>query len=191
MDKILLNGCRVLNAREHRLLCNALPDGYDLIFEAQVLTGMRDTEFNLFLLNPGWFLHEGRCIHLPKEAVLKKKIRFKERYIWLSAWGVNVIDRLCKKQRSRDPFGQLERRAYGPLLKRAAARAGIGDEGIMPKMTRKTWECWLVMSYPHLKAEVFLSQGHTEMVALQNYLTLPFTSQDKEGWSQYVSGWNR
>lgn len=191
MDKILLENCRILNAREHRSLLKALTDGYDMQYEAQVLTGMRDVEFNLFLDNPDWFIDEGRCIHLPKSAVKKTKVRFKERYIWLSAWGFNVIDKLCKKQRSRDPLEAMDRRAWGPMLKRAAVRAGISDDGIMPKMTRKTWECWLVMAFPHLKAEIFLSQGHTELVALSNYLMLPFNAQDREEMIPYVSGWDR
>ena len=56
------------------------------------------------------------------------------------------------------------------------------------KTLRKSWECWLVASYPERVLEVFLSQGHTQMTALSHYLGLPFTQGDKGAMLEYVGG---
>ena len=76
-------------------------------------------------------------------------------------------------------------------MERWAERAGLDPEGLGPKTTRKTWESWLVSSYPDRVLEVFLSQGHTQMTALSHYLNLPFTSNDKANMVEWVAGWEK
>jgi len=70
-----------------------------------------------------------------------------------------------------------------------AERAGLDGRGLGPRSTRKSWESWLVSSYPDRVLEVFLSQGHTQMTALGHYLNLPFTSNDKANMIEWVAGW--
>jgi hypothetical protein len=74
-------------------------------------------------------------------------------------------------------------------MERRATNAGLDPVGLGPKALRKSWESWLVASYPERILEVFLSQGHTQMTALGHYLGLPFTQGDKDAMLEYVSGW--
>ena len=57
------------------------------------------------------------------------------------------------------------------------------------KMFRKTYESWLISSYPERKEEVFLSQGHNSLTALRHYVNLPFTESDRMEMKEYVDGW--
>ena len=56
-------------------------------------------------------------------------------------------------------------------------------------MFRKTYESWLISSYPERKEEVFLSQGHNSLTALRHYVNLPFTESDRMEMKEYVDGW--
>jgi len=56
---------------------------------------------------------------------------------------------------------------------------------------RKTWESWLVSSYPERFAEIVVSQGHTTFVAVNHYLGLPFDRHDKEEMVEWVGGWDK
>lgn len=53
-------------------------------------------------------------------------------------------------------------------LRRWTLRAKLDPIGLSPKTTKKTWESWLVTSYPHIAYDVFLSQGHTEMTSVRH-----------------------
>jgi hypothetical protein len=39
-----------------------------------------------------------------------------------------------------------------------------------------------------MKAEIFLSQGHTEMISLKHYRNLPFDEVDRLRMKPYVGG---
>ena len=58
-------------------------------------------------------------------------------------------------------------------------------------IVRKTWESWLVSSYPERFPEIVVSQGHTTFVAVNHYLGLPFDRRDKEEMSEWVNGWEK
>ncbi|TMI07822.1 hypothetical protein E6H34_07055 [Candidatus Bathyarchaeota archaeon] len=74
-------------------------------------------------------------------------------------------------------------------MQRWAGRSRVDPIGLGPKTLRKSWESWLVASYPERVLEAFLSQGHTQMTAPSHYLGLPFTQADKDAMLEYVSGW--
>ena len=102
------------------------------------------------------------------------------------------------KEGSKSPPLLLQEQASADLVKgwsqnleRWAKSSGLDNVGLGPKTMRKTWESWLVSSYPERVLEVFLSQGHTQMTALSHYLGLPFTSLDKNEMTEYVSGWEK
>ena len=65
---------------------------------------------------------------------------------------------------------------------------GLDPGGLGPKTFRKTWESWLVSSYPERLAEITMSQGHTILTSMGHYLNMPFTPEDKQGIRPYVEG---
>src|SRR5947209_12558702 len=46
------------------------------------------------------------------------------------------------------------------------------------KTMRKTWESWLMATYPERMAEICLSQGQTSFTALKHYLNMPFLPEE-------------
>ena len=115
----------------------------------------------------------------------KVKRRQRERWIRLSSKGASILPYFFKSK----PLPNWKR--WTQNMERWAERAGLDLEGLGPKTTRKTWESWLVSSYPDRVLEVFLSQGHTQMTALSHYLNMPFTPSDKESMVEWVAGWEK
>ena len=62
-------------------------------------------------------------------------------------------------------------------------------EGMSAKSFRKSWESWLLFSYPDKAMEIVLSQGHTELTQLRHYANLPFLDKDREEMKEFVVGW--
>ena len=144
---------------------------------------MRYEELKRFVDNPNWLMDEN-FIHLPIGSSLKHKCKQKERYVRLNGLGREVILNLL--QSNRNP---PTRQTLNDNLKRWCLDAGIDDKGICPKCFRKTWESWLVFSYPERLLEILLSQGHTEAVSLKHYLGLPFSDTDQLEMKEFVIGW--
>jgi integrase len=149
--------------------------------DALLLTGLRYVEAQRLQRNPDWV--DGRFIHLPPVAQKKVKRQQKERWVKLSSRGTTLIPFFFKSK----PLPTWK--AWSEDLKRWACNSQLDPVGLGPKSMRKTWESWLVASYPERVLEVFLSQGHTQMTALTHYLGLPFTQGDKDAMLEYVSGW--
>jgi len=61
-------------------------------------------------------------------------------------------------------------------------------EGLSAKSFRKTWESWLLFSFPDKAMEIALSQGHTELTQLRHYANLPFLDKDREEMNEFVVG---
>jgi len=152
-------------------LC-APPFGHDIkvLLDGMLFTGMRGEEFWRFLQHPEWFDHDRGVIHLPPAAVLKKKAKQKERDIYPSNWGLTVIERLFDYE-----LRKISRISWRATLIRASKRANLSPEGITLKMTRKTWESWLVASYPAMTLQIALSQGHSSLTALNHYVNIAFS----------------
>ena len=157
---------------ENRTLCDSL-----------LLTGLRYIEAQRLQENPDWL--DGRFIHLPVFAQRKTKRKQRERWVKLSSKGTTVLPYFLKAR-------QLPSwKAWTENLNRWSGRSALDPVGLGPKTLRKTWESWLVSSYPERVLEVFLSQGHTQMTALSHYLGLPFTSEDRTEMTEYVAGWEK
>ena len=179
---ILKSGVRILRPSEYeslnegagtlenRTLCDGL-----------LLTGLRYVEAQRLQENPDWL--DGRFIHLPIQSQRKVKRQQRERWVRLSSKGLTVVPYFLKSKRL--PTWK----AWSEDLKRWASHSQLDTTGLGPKSMRKTWESWLVSSYPERVLEVFLSQGHTQMTALSHYLGLPFTQADKNAMLEYVGGW--
>ena len=123
-------------------------------------------------------------IHLDSYAIRKKKIKMKERYVILNPLGVRVIESFIEQQQPLP-----DHNVWRENLVRWAKMANIDPGRLSSKTTRKTWECWLVASYPLMSNIVFISQGHTDMVALQYYVTIPFNDQEKSEMREFIYGW--
>ncbi len=79
---------------------------------------------------------------------------------------------------------------WGEDLKRAARKANLPhQEGIVPKMTRKTWVSWLMVTYPEDGLRVAASLGHDLRTMQEHYLSLPFSKVEQEAIRAYVVGW--
>lgn len=181
---ILVSNTRILTPREFKKLLGAIPKAHHKgLVKSLLFTGMRYEEMKRFIDNPQWLMQEA-FIHLPKGASLKKRCKQRERYVRLSPLGKEVITNLLNNG-NRLP----SRQSLTQSLKRWSIDAGIGDTGICVKCFRKTWESWLIFSYPERILEILLSQGHSEAIALKHYLGLPFSDSDKLDMSQFVIGW--
>ncbi|WAI01346.1 site-specific integrase [Methanogenium organophilum] len=148
-----------------------------------MFTGMRYEEYLRFLDKQQWFYLERSAIHLPREASLKQKRTQPERYVQLSNYALLITERLFDQELPR-----LTRQGWRKALLKAAEMADISTDGITPKMTRKTWESWLVCCYPALTMQIALSQGHTNITAMNHYLNLSFSPSEKEDMKKYVNG---
>src|SRR5437660_1733031 len=179
---ILTSGVRILRPSEYE----QLREGASTLenqtrSDALLLTRLRFVEAQRLQTNPDWV--DGRFIHLPAFAQRKVKRQQRERWIRLSSKGASLLPYFFKTK----PLPTWK--GWSQNLERWATKAGLDPVGLGPKTLRKSWESWLVASYPEHVLEVFLSQGHTQMTALSHYLGLPFTSADKEGMREYVGGW--
>lgn len=175
---------RILRPSEYEILRNIANPKYHVLFDAASLTGMRVVELRLFLQNPIWF--DGTFIHLPRVAIKKKKATINQRWVHLSSRGRALIENV---HQILDGTKIPSESAISLYMERCAIRGEMSTDGLNMKMFRKTWESWLIASYPDRKEEVFLSQGHTSLTALQHYVDLPFTDEDKMKMKEWTERW--
>jgi len=183
--EILKSGVRILRPGEYEALREAIPKiHHRLMVEASLFTGMRYIELQRFKKNPQWYDPQGGYIYLPPEASRKKERKMRERYVFLSSRGKAIIPLFLKLK------GDLPSRiAMNENLKRWSRKAGIGDKGVCVKTFRKTWESWLMASFPDKALLIAMAQGHTQITALEHYLNLPFSPGDVEKIKEYTQGW--
>jgi integrase len=193
-DIILKQGARVLFPSDYEKLREQMPEYYQIICDAMLLSGMRPVEFERF--QPSWYRGSRRVIVLPKESCLKQKCKFKERTIRLSLAGCDAFDRLTTamikfKGKEIPAYQMLPKRvAFRDALIRYAKLAGIGIEGMSPKMFRKTLVSWLVACYPEKSLYIQASMGHDGDTIVNNYLGLGFTRDHIETFrNKYLNAW--
>jgi integrase len=194
-DIIIKQDTRILTPSEYEWLREKMDlPYYPIICDALLLSGMRPIEFKRF--QPDWYMASRRRIKLPDGACLKDKCEFKERTISLSMPGCDAFDKLVsskvKFKKQEVPVLEMrpERVSFGDTLKRYAIVAGIGDQGIKPKMFRKTLVSWLVACFPEKSLYIQASMGHSEDTIVQNYLGLGFTKEEIEIMrTKYLKGW--
>lgn len=174
---------RILRPYETTDLINAIPRRrHETQFKALLLSGMRYIETQRFFEHPEWF--DGNFIHLPSLAVKKAKRKQKERWVRLNPLGKEVVKNFLEQDANLPAWT-----TWSENLKRWAEKAGLEPIGLSPKATRKTWESWLVYYYPDKLTNIVLSQGHTVLTAIQHYINMPFTEDDKKGMREFVEGW--
>jgi hypothetical protein len=180
MKPIIKSGTRILRPSEYEILRNSLKSKYQDKLDGLLLTGMRYVEAKRFLEHPEWY--DGTFIHLPEFAQKKAKRKQLERWIRLSDLGRMIIPRFLKCKLP-------SRTAWNQNMRRWGKNAGIGDEGMCAKTTRKTYESWLCFYFPEQIHKVFGSQGHDDITSLQHYLSMPFVDEDKKLMRKWVEGW--
>ena len=180
---IILMGTRVLRPKEWKVLLEGCPKiEYKTILQTLLYTGMRYVELQRFQRKPQWF--DGEFVHLPEEATLKKARKQKERWVRLNNQGRMMVQFFISIKTTVPTY-----QSWNENLKCWARRAGLDDEGLSVKTTRKTWESWLMFYFPQQMPLITLSQGHTQLISLQHYLNMPFTESDRLEIKNYVEGW--
>ena len=162
---------------EYKMIRNSINKrDKQILMDCLLLTGMRYEELVRLRGNPDWF--DGNFIHLPEWSQKKAKRRQLERWIKLSVMGRAILPQLFDI--SVPPRSTFDKwLSYNFLL----------IEGLSAKTFRKTWESWLLFSYPERAMDIALSQGHTELTQLRHYANLPFLDRDKEEMKEFVVGW--
>lgn len=129
---------------------------------------------------------EGSFVHLPKEALFKKRKQL-ERYVRLSPQGLAAVKAFLSS-----PYELPSKWGLRDALRHWARLGRISPDALSPKTTRKTWESWLTYYYRgNSTAYPFIlqSQGHDETTSLNHYLGLPFLPEDAKAMEPYVGGW--
>ena len=193
-DIILKQGARVLTPSDYIKLREQMPRYYQIICDASLLSGMRPIELSRF--QPAWYRASSRVIRLPKGACLKEKCEYKDRTITLSLSGCDAFDVLVSekvkfKGKEVPVYTRISKRvAFRDALIRYAKLAGIGTEGINPKMFRKTLVSWLIACYPEKQMYIQASMGHSGDTIVKNYLGLGFPKSEIELMkAKYLNEW--
>ncbi len=193
-DIILKQNCRILFPSDYEAMRSHMPRYYQLICDTALLTGLRPVELSRF--NPVWYRASRRVIQLPDDACLKERCKYKARAIQLSLAGCDALDKFVSekvvhKKKEYYAYEMIPKRtAFGDALKRYAVLAGITDEGICPKMFRKTLVSWLIACYPEKQIYIQSSMGHDGETIVNNYLGLGFTREQMDVMrSKYLNDW--
>ena len=193
MKPIIKQKTRILTPYEYKAIRKQLNQHHRLLFDGLIFTGMRGTEFDMFMNNLDWFNSRRQCISLPSSAILKAKTKFRERDVLLSDMGVRAIEDLSYAI-TKDGLGSFSRQAWGQDLKRAARKAELPIIGIIPKMTRKTCVSWLVSALSmsergNTSLLIAASMGHDIQTMMQHYLSISFSPQERADIETFTRGW--
>lgn len=179
-ERLLNFGCLKL---EHKTMLLSL-----------LYTGMRYVELQRFQDHPNWYSPTDGFIHLPAFVIYKDKIckgasrkakrRQTDRWVRLNNMGKQAIEYFIKLDKPLPNYN-----GWNANLKCWCKRAEINPTGVSVKSTRKTWESWLLFTYPTRILDVVGSQGHTTTISIQHYVNMPFTDEDKVGIKRYTEGW--
>jgi len=193
-DIILKQDTRILFPADYEAMREHMPRYYQIICDVNLLTGFRPVELSRF--DPGWYRASRRVIQMPDDACKKERCKYKERTIRLSLPGCDAMDKFVSekvKHKKKEVFAYEmipQRTAFGDALKRYANLAGIGDEGIVPKMFRKTLVSWLIACYPEKQIYIQSSMGHDGETIVNNYLGLGFTREQTDHMRlKYLYDW--
>jgi len=124
-------------------------------------------------------------IHLPSyKASRKHKRKQPDRWVRLNNQGKQAVEYFLDLDRPLPDYN-----GWNANLKCWCKRAELDSAGVSVKTTRKTWESWLLFTFPTRVLDIVGSQGHTTTVSIQHYCNMPFTEEDKVGIKRYTEGW--
>lgn len=174
---------RILRPIEFELLLEgAKTEENQLRLQVALITGMRFEELRRFDDHPEWYTKEENFIMLPEEYKVKR--RHHRRYIKLPRIAKEIIPRFFELKLK---FPSIH--TWIENLKRWMTNAGLDPSYMGARSLRKTWESWLVVSFPDRLQEIVLSQGHTRDTALTHYFNIPFTEKDRQMMRKWIDGW--
>lgn len=180
---IIRTGVRILRPNEwEALLKNVVRKRHRIMLQTLLYTGMRYIELKRFQDYPSWFT--GDFIHLPRIADRKVHRTQPERWVRLNQQGRMIVEFFLHIDEKLPAYQN-----WRDNMRRWAKNAGLAEEGMSVKTTRKTWESWLMFCYPEYMADITLSQGHDTVTSIQHYLNMPFTEVDLLQMKNYVEGW--
>lgn len=176
---------RIFRPWEVKAVIGAIPKKYSKTqFEFLFYSGMRYIEAQAVRDRPDLF--DGENIHLTPTIIKKPKCKIKDRYVKLNPVGRKVAEDYFNLKKTLPHWN-----TWRENLERWSKKANIDSSYMSSKTLRKTWESYLISTYPYWRDAIFISQGHTELVALKNYVNLPFSQTDKDDMRRYVAGWEQ
>lgn len=176
------DGTKVLTVEEYDNFLKFIPEKKRVIFEINVITGMRYIELQRLYEHPEWYIKDRNQIVLPKEA--QKKVKQKQ--------VKRTIDRLPSTFHYMfkdfiEGSKPQDRHAWYRSLSGWSQKAGI-EPKIGPKTPRKTIESWMLKcGVPEI--EVFGRQGHDPITSLRHYQSLSFTDYELRDIEKRLTEW--
>ena len=171
---------RVFRPWEVRELIRAIPKNENKDkFEALLFSACRYSEIKWLYDHQTRF--KGNRIHMKNT---KSKVNDAYRYVMLNRQGERSVDNFLRAKTNLP-----SNVSWNENLKRWCVKAGIKPDHACCKSTRKTFESWLIITYPQRTFEILASLGHSENTALRHYLTFPFSKEDKNDMQYFVGGW--
>ena len=155
-----------------------------IVLDCMLLTAGRLTELREMQINRQWFDFTNNSIHVKEHKIKRMERGVLDRYIHLSIKGSVIVQTFLHNGFKIPSYPTIQEN-----LRRWATASGISTESLSAKTFRKTYESWLVFSFPEKSLSILQSTGHTQSVALSHYLNMPFTEKDKLEMSEYVTGW--
>ena len=161
------------------------------LFDLMLYTGLRLSEVKQLAGNPAIFDQERRTVTIKSGKVKASQL---SRNVCLSDRGMLAVQEYLK-----NPSVPNSSTAWQTNLIRWAQRSRMqaipGQEGsgnpyaLTVRTTRKSWESWLLATFPDKLPYITLSQGHSETTALRHYLNISFTQAERADIQREVRGW--
>jgi integrase len=154
------------------------------LFNVLLWTGMRYVEVQRLHEHPEYVLQTRGYIDLPFDAARKKKGKRTppQRQVPIPQQLAGELPYFFRNP--APPTVQV----WGRNLKRWAVAAGIGNEGVSPKSTRKTIESWMVVIDMPMN-KVCLRQGHDSATSLGYYQNMAFTYDEVAEIKRRLASW--
>jgi hypothetical protein len=160
-----------------------------VLIDALIYTSARYIELCRLIQHAEWFQGEkgkGGYINLPPSASLKERCRMKSRCIILNEFGRECIAELLKIYKNDDlPV----RQSMNANLIRFCENAKLDPIGLSLRSFRKTSESWLVALFETSTLKILSHLGHSSMVSLMFYVSVPYNEDDKAMMKRYFYGW--
>lgn len=176
------DGTKVLSVQEYDRFIQAIPESKRVIFEINMITGLRYIELQRLYENPSWYLARRNQVILPKEAQKKVKQKQIKRTIDKLPSTFSYVFRQFTEG-NKPP----ERSSWNRDLERWSQKAGINPK-VNPKTPRKTIESWMLKTgIPEI--EIYSRQGHDPVTSLRHYQSLSFTNYELRDITKRLTEW--
>lgn len=203
-----VTGTRVLTPAEITQLTSAMVKPTSrLLFDVLLYTGMRYSELFQIYEEPGRFDPDRLAIEIKNTKSLVARVT-PVRYVILSPAGAEAVRKWIESGRKPPRITQWRKNllhwAHVSGLQPAPGKVDLAtweddrNEAIenvwdlSARTTRKTWECYLLATFPHLTPSVLRSQGHSTEVSEKHYVKVCdlFTPAEMSEIRKITTGWS-